>query len=542
MDLDSLPERVKVKLSSQSTPPVISEHECFEKIVKAKKPQSGVPGDLPAQIVKEFSVELAGPLYKLLNNVIQSASWPQQWKTEFVTPIGKIPHPETEDDLRPIALTNFFSKVMEQFVVMWLLEVIGEKLDFRQYGGTKGNSVSHYLIELVNFVLHSQDRQEPTAVLACLVDFSKAFNRQDHNILITKLSDMGVPSWLLQLVIAFLSDRTMIVRYKGKSSQPKQLPGGGPQGTLLGLLLFIVLINDVGFLGQQNATGDIITCKRKMKEMNEIHLKFVDDLTMAEAIPLKEKLMDNPNRPLPDNFHSRTGHALRPQDSKVYRQLEETKKYALDNGMKLNPKKTKLMLFNPARNYDFMPSFLINNEEIDLVEETKLLGLVIRSDMSRCSNTEYMVKRCNSKLWILRRLRKLGATQEDLLDIYTKQVRSILEFAVPVWHSSITGEERLEIERIQKTAFHIILGEKYKSYTAALKTLRMDTLNSRRIKLCKKFATKSAKNSKFSKWFKVNDKPSITRHKQPKYCQVYSRTVRFDKSPISYLTNILNGA
>ena len=354
LDLDSLPERVKVKLSSLSTPPVISEHECFEKIVKAKKPQSGVPGDLPAQIVKEFSVELAGPLYKLLNNIIQSASWPQQWKTEFVTPIGKIPHPETEDDLRPIALTNFFSKVMEQFVVMWLLEVIGDKLDFSQYGGTKGNSVSHYLIELVNFVLHSQDRQEPTAVIACLADFSKAFNRQDHNILITKLSDMGVPSWLLQLVIAFLSDRTMIVRYKGKSSQPKQLPGGGPQGTLLGLLLFIVLINDVGFLGQQNATGDIITCKRKMKEMNEIHLKFVDDLTMAEAIPLKEKLMDNPNRPLPDNFHSRTGHALRPQDSKVYRQLEETKKYALDNGMKLNSKKTKLMLFNPARNYDFM--------------------------------------------------------------------------------------------------------------------------------------------------------------------------------------------
>ena len=52
LDLDSLPERVKVKLSSLSTPPVISEHECFEKIVKAKKPQSGVPGDLPAQIVK----------------------------------------------------------------------------------------------------------------------------------------------------------------------------------------------------------------------------------------------------------------------------------------------------------------------------------------------------------------------------------------------------------------------------------------------------------------------------------------------------------
>ena len=75
---------------------------------------------------------------------------------------------------------------------------------YLKYGGMKGNSTSHYLIELVNFILHSQDRTEPTAVLLCLVDFSKAFNRQDHGVLITKLSDLGVPSWLLKLVIAFL--------------------------------------------------------------------------------------------------------------------------------------------------------------------------------------------------------------------------------------------------------------------------------------------------------------------------------------------------
>ena len=203
LDLDLVPDRVKLNLATKSTPTIISEHECYEKIVKANKPRSGVPGDLPADLIKEFSVELAAPLNKLLNNVVQSASWPQQWKTEYVTPIGKVPQPEDEDDLRPISLTAFFSKVLENFVVMWLLQIIGDKLDFRQYGGMKGNSVSHYLIELVNFILHSQDRTEPTAVLLCLVDFSKAFNRQDHGILITKLSDLGVSSWLLKLVASF---------------------------------------------------------------------------------------------------------------------------------------------------------------------------------------------------------------------------------------------------------------------------------------------------------------------------------------------------
>ena len=198
------------------------------------------------------------------------------------------------------------------------------------------------------------------------------------------------------------------------------------------------------------------------------------------------------------------------------------------------------MLFNPAKRFDFMPSFKINNDEIELVEETKLLGLVIRSDMSWQSNTEYMVRRCNSKLWILRRLKRLGATQEDLLDIYSKQVRSILEYAVPVWHSSITGEQNLAIERIQKIALHIILGEQYKSYSSALKTLSMDTLRNRRIKLCQKFAKKSSKDSKFSKWFKINEKQKPTRNKKKKYCQVYCRTNRYEKSPLSYLTSLLN--
>ena len=56
LDLDSLPDRVKRNLASKSTPPIISEYACYEKIVKAKKPRSGIPGDLPAQIVKEFPV------------------------------------------------------------------------------------------------------------------------------------------------------------------------------------------------------------------------------------------------------------------------------------------------------------------------------------------------------------------------------------------------------------------------------------------------------------------------------------------------------
>ena len=133
----------------------------------------------------------------------------------------------------------------------------------------------------------------------------------------------------------------MVVRYKGETSDVKMLSGGGPQGALLGLFLFLVLINDVGFSDQSNENGDIITCKRRVKEFNELHLKYVDDLTLAEFISMKTQLnqVAVEARPHPDTFHERTGHQILPEKSRVYNMVKETEKYAHDNNMKLNYKR-----------------------------------------------------------------------------------------------------------------------------------------------------------------------------------------------------------
>ena len=133
---------------------------------------------------------------------------------------------------------------------------------------------------------------------------------------------------------------------------------------------------------------------------------------------------------------------------------------------------------------------------------------------------------------MVKRLKQLGASDTDLLDVYCKQIRSVLEFAVPVWNSSITGENISDLERVQKTALHVILGNQYSSYNSALKRTGLHKLSDRRRKICLTFAKKSAKHEKFSNWFKPNNKLTNTRQDQPKFCNVYRRTQRFERSPL----------
>ena len=278
-----------------------------------------------------------------------------------------------------------------------------------------------------------------------------------------------------------------------------------------------------------------------MKNVNQIHLKYVDDLTLAEPINLAKQLVSVPAsvRPMPDMYHARTGHVLPLGNSEVYNQLLKTEEYARSNYMKLNFKKTKVMLFNPCWSIDFMPHLEVENHELELMEEMRLLGVIIQSDIKWGANTDHIVKKASSKLWVIRRLKALGASTGQLVDMYIKQCRSILELAVPAWHGAITQAERADIERVQKGALFTILGDKYCNFKNALKLASLETLDKRRDKLCSKFAKKTEKNEKHKNWFKP--KPKITtRQNDQKYWPVVARTDRLKTSPISHLTSVLN--
>jgi ribonuclease P/MRP protein subunit RPP40 len=149
--------------------------------------------------------------------------------------------------------------VGENIMVDILWSFIKNKIDKNQFGVIKGGSTVTAMVKLVDDLLKAADNGLCSRIL--MLDFSKAFERIDHSILIRKLLAMEVPIWLCKWISGFLSERHQRVKYKGVCSSWKQIGTGVPQGTKFGPVGFIVLINDM--------VAD---------------LKFVDDSSLIEIL------------------------------------------------------------------------------------------------------------------------------------------------------------------------------------------------------------------------------------------------------------------
>ena len=210
-------------------------------------------------------------------------------------------------------------------------------------------------------------------------------------------------------------------------------------------------------------------------------------------------------------------------NSQIY--LNNIAAWTENKKMKLNEKKTKVMIFNSSKKYQFATRLNLNNCQLETVSETHVLGTIIRSDLSWQSNTQYLVKRGYARMTILRNLYQFDIPEDDLVQIYCLYIRSVLEYNSSVWFSSITQEESDDLERVQKCACKIILKGDYTDYNSAIARLNIQTLSERRKTLAKKFAVKCTKSEKFKNLFPVNNKQHMNLRKSEKYSVNFSHTL-----------------
>ena len=496
-------------------------------IKNTKSTKSTLKGDLPCKIIKEFAMELSDPLAHIFQESISQHEYPQLWKEEQVTSVPKVFPPETENDIRKISGTPFFSKTFERFIVEWIQEDISQNMDPASYGGVPGMSTTHYMVKLVHDILKNLDNNskgEKNAAIATFYDWSKAFDMQCHKLGILSFMNCGVRNSILPLLVSYFQNRTMTVKYRTAVSSKRSLPGGGAQGTLIG---------PIEYSCQSNNSADCVPEDKRYK--------YVDDLTTLEILSLSMQILTSHN--FKQNVASDidiNNQIIQPENIQTQKTVNEINEWTKNQKMQLNAKKTKYMIINYTHKFQFNTRLTLENTTLDCISQIKLLGVELRDDLSWRSNTSTIIRKSYARMSLLRKLIGFKVSDTDLVIIYMLYIRSLLENCCVLWHSSITEEETNDLERVQKCAIRIILQDRYTDYETGLEELQLTKLKERRGNLCISFSKNCLKNPQTKNWFPKNLKNEHDIRDKEQFVVTFANNERFKESTIPYLQRLLN--
>lgn len=373
-------------------------------------------------------------------------------------------------------------------------------------------------------ILDTNNEKQKYAVVAQFIDWSKAFDRQDPTIGVQNFIKHGVRSTLIPTLKSFFQNRTMSVKWHGLTSQSRDLPGGVPQGSTFGNIEF-----------------DVSSDKNAEHIDADMRYKFVDDLTTLEKLNLLAVGLASYN--FKAHVASDIGteqHYLPPKNFNGQKSLDTIENWTEENKSKLNVDKSKIMVFNFTSNHQFSSRLYLGGKLLETITETKILGTIVTSDLKWHSNSEMLTKKAYQRMRMLQKLKSFGVNDEDLRTIFILYIRSILELNCQVWHFSLSVEEELNFERVQKVACFLILHERYENYQQALTLLNLETLKSRRTNLCLKFAKKCVKHPTATNMFPLNRELEINLKNREKFHVQSSRTDRLLFSTIPQLQRMLN--
>lgn len=322
---------------------------------------------IPLRFIKMILPYIITHITDIINSCIMTSTFPQSWKIAKVIPIAKKNNPNSANDYRPISILPCLSKVFEKLLAGQMKAYLEEKclLNPCQSGFRSGHSCSTAMVNILEEIRQPFDRGFLT--LLCLLDFSKAFDKVNHQILCWKLRKyFHFGSCAVKLVSSFLSNRFQRVVAGDKFSALKPLTQGVPQGSILGPILFCMFINDLPSV-----------CRHV-----SIHL-YADDVQLHLSRPcsLINELVLNLNKDL----------------LAIY-------EWSVKNGLLLNPSKSQVIPISNAPIIDsVIPDVSLSASKLQLVKSATSLGFIINRNLSCYNHVNYVVGRiygCLRKLWL----------------------------------------------------------------------------------------------------------------------------------------------
>lgn len=383
--------------------------------------------DIPMPILKSSKLYLIKPLAHIINSSFVCGIFPDKLKISRVKAVFKKGNKTDPSNYRPISLISSFSKLFERVMATRLMEYLetNQLLDDAQHGFRSGKSVVTAGSELIESIITALDRGDNT--VGIFMDLTKAFDSVCHDKLICTLQGLGISGRSLNWFGSYLQGRKQYVEIsyvnklnkivKVKSSM-ETVSYGVPQGSILGPILFLCYLKGLPSL------------------ISPIHSKlclYADDSNLIVNRKTKEEV-----------------------EITAHNQLTTIKNFFDSRNLLLNLEKTNFIYFHTWQNRNKqMPTLRIDSNDIQPVEHTKFLGLIVDKHVTWNDHIVKLKSKMSSGLFVLRTMSKYSTT-EVLKMIYFAHIHSHLSYGIVLYGA--TSNKNLEsLLILQKKSLRIIL-------------------------------------------------------------------------------------
>ena len=326
---------------------------------------------------------------------------------------------------RPVSVLCVMSKVLERLMYNRLLNFV-EKFNILydlQFGFRKEHSTFMALMVVVDKIIKSLQNGEFT--IGLYLDFSKAFDTIDHEILFMKLYHYGIRGVSLSWFKSYMSNRSQFVSYNGDVSATRRIKCGVPQGSILGPLLFLLYVNDLASVSEFLKSA-----------------LFADDTNM---------------------FASNSDLAY--LEKRFNEEIKNVALWLQVNKLSLNIEKSHFMIFSGGRHVNPI-SLEINGIQLSQVNDVKFLGIMMDDKLTWKKHIEHISNKIAKSIGIMYRLKPF-VNKETLLSLYYTLVYPYLTYCCIIWGNTCTTYLQ-PLRILQKRVIRMLSNVRSKEHTAPL--------------------------------------------------------------------------
>lgn len=348
---------------------------------------SSGPDGVPGVIVADCRYAFLKPMKHIFALILESSTFPDAWKISRLVPVYKKGDRSDISNYRPIAILNNFCKIFEFCLHQPIMEHVRDSISSDQHGFMPGRSTTTNLFVITQFISDHLDKMSQVDVI--YTDFSQAFDRLDHKLLLSKIRRFYLSNRLINLLESYLSNRRQFVENAGIKSKSFQVRSGVPQGSVLGPLLFNLFIDDITSIFSAEC------------------LIYADDMKLFSSVSSIEDCL------------------------RLQADLAKLQRWCVVNHLHLNVGKCNVVSFHRTKK-PILFNYQINEEILSRPEVISDLGVIFDSDLSFNIHINSTVNRCYKTMGFIIRSGR-GFSTETLMKLFNAYIRSRLEYACPIW-------------------------------------------------------------------------------------------------------------